>query len=99
VGLLTLRQGMWGQRRLLDAAWLNESRTPCAINPQYGLLWWVNTGGVQFPGAPETAYAARGAGRNAIVVEPEDGLVVVVAWICKASMPEFVGLLLDSIAE
>jgi CubicO group peptidase (beta-lactamase class C family) len=98
LGLLVQRQGLWGRRRLLDADWLAESRRPCPLNPQYGLLWWLNTGRAQFPGAPETAYAARGAGSNAIVIDPERDLLAVVRWIDRASLPEFVRLLMDSIA-
>ena len=97
VGLLAQRQGMWGSRRLLDAAWLAESRKPCAANPQYGFLWWLNTGGAQFPGAPESAFAARGAGSNVIFVDPEHELVAVVRWIDKASMAGLARLLMDSI--
>ena len=98
LGLLMQRQGMWGERRLLDAAWLSESRKPCPINPQYGLLWWLNTGRVQFPGAPETAFAARGAGSNVIFIDPDRDLVAVVRWIDRASLPGFVHLLMESIA-
>jgi CubicO group peptidase (beta-lactamase class C family) len=89
---------VWGERRLLDAAWLSESRKPCPINPQYGLLWWLNTGRVQFPGAPETAFAARGAGSNVIFIDPDRDLVAVVRWIDRASLPGFVHLLMESIA-
>jgi CubicO group peptidase (beta-lactamase class C family) len=97
VGLLAQRQGVWGSRRLLDAAWIAESRTPCAVNSQYGLLWWLNTGQAQFPGAPESVFAARGAGSNVIVVDPEHELVAVVRWIDKASMAGFARLLMDSV--
>ena len=76
-----------------------ESRKPCPINPQYGLLWWLNTGRAQFPGAPETAFAARGAGSNVIFIDPDHDLVAVVRWIDKASLPEFVRLLMGSIAD
>jgi CubicO group peptidase (beta-lactamase class C family) len=98
LGLLVLRRGVWGQRRMLDADWLDESRKPCPVNPQYGLLWWLNTARAQFPGAPETVHAARGAGSNAIVIDPEHDLLAVVRWIDRASLPEFVRLLMDSVA-
>ena len=99
VGLLMQRQGVWGGRRLLDAAWLDESRKPCAINPQYGLLWWLNAGRAQFPSAPESAYAARGAGSNVIFIEPEHDLIAVVRWIDRASVPEFIQRLMQSLAN
>jgi CubicO group peptidase (beta-lactamase class C family) len=99
LGLLVQRDGVWGQRRLLEAAWLAESRKPCALNPQYGLLWWLNSGRVQFPGAPASAYAARGAGSNVLFIDPDHDLLAVVRWIDKASFPEFVQLLMGSIAD
>jgi len=99
LGLLVQREGVWGERRLLDAAWVAESRKPCALNPQYGLLWWLNSGRVQFPGAPESAYAARGAGSNVIFIDPDHDLLAIVRWIDKASFPEFVRLLMGSIAD
>jgi CubicO group peptidase (beta-lactamase class C family) len=98
VGLLVHRQGLWGGRRLLDPGWLAELRRPCPLNPQYGLMWWLNTGRVQFPSAPETVYAARGAGSNLIWIDPEHDLVVVVRWIDKASMDGFARLVLDSVS-
>jgi hypothetical protein len=77
---------------------LSESRKPCPINPQYGLLWWINTGRVQFPGAPETVYVARGAGSNVIFIDPDRDLVAVVQRIDQASLPGFVYPLMESIA-
>jgi CubicO group peptidase (beta-lactamase class C family) len=97
MGLLVHRQGLWGERRVLDAGWLAELRRPCAVNPQYGLLWWLNTGRQQAPAAPESCYAARGAGSNVIWVDPEHDLVVVVRWIDKASFAGFLELVLASV--
>jgi CubicO group peptidase (beta-lactamase class C family) len=99
VGLLVHRQGLWGDRRVLDAGWLAEIRRPCAVNPQYGLLWWLNTGRQQAPAAPESCYAARGAGSNVIWIDPEHDLVLVVRWIDKASFAGFVELVLASLRE
>jgi CubicO group peptidase (beta-lactamase class C family) len=98
LGLLVHRQGLWGDRRLLDAGWVDEIRRPCPLNPQYGLMWWLNTGRVQFPSAPETVYAARGAGSNLIWIDPGHDLVVVARWIDKASMDGFLRLVLESLA-
>ena len=44
-------------------------------------MWWLNTDRQLFPSAPETTFCALGAGRNAIWIEPENDLVVVVRWI------------------
>jgi CubicO group peptidase (beta-lactamase class C family) len=97
MGLLVHRGGVWGERRVLDAGWLAELRRPCAVNPQYGLLWWLNTGRQQAPAAPESCYAARGAGSNVIWIDPEHDLVVVVRWIDKASFAGFLELVLASV--
>jgi len=94
LGLLVHRQGRWGEAQVLDAGWLAEIRRPCPVNPQYGLLWWLNTGRVQYPSAPETAYAARGAGSNIIWIAPEHDLVVVARWIDKTSLDGFLKLVL-----
>jgi hypothetical protein len=98
-GLLVHRGGRWQERQLVPASWMTEMRTPCPINPEYGLLWWLNTGRKQFPSAPESCYAARGAGSNVIWIDPEHDLVAVVRWIDKASMDGFVRLVVSSVAE
>jgi CubicO group peptidase (beta-lactamase class C family) len=95
--LLVHRQGCWQDRALLDARWLREIRRPCPQNPQYGLLWWLNSGRAQFPSAPESCYAARGAGSNVIWLDPEHDLIAVVRWIDKAALDGFVRLVLDGV--
>jgi CubicO group peptidase (beta-lactamase class C family) len=97
MGLLTLRRGLWDDCRVLDAGWLDELRRPCAVNPQYGLLWWLNTGRQMAPAAPESCYAARGAGANVVWLDPEHDLVIVVRWIDRASLPGFLERVLASV--
>src|SRR5256886_7177703 len=41
-GLLHLRRGRWGDAQILPASWIDECRQPCAINPEYGLMWWLD---------------------------------------------------------
>lgn len=95
--LLVQRDGEWRGQRLLDARWCLEMRRPSPINPQYGLLWWLNTGRAQFPSAPETSYAARGAGSNVIWIDPAHDLLVVVRWIDKSALDGFLKLVLESV--
>ncbi len=95
--LLMLRQGQWGEQRVLAAAWLEEMRRPCPLNPGYGLLWWLNTGRVSLPSAPASSYAARGAGSNVIWIDPEHDLIVVLRWIDKTSVDGFLKLVLESL--
>jgi len=96
-GLLIHRGGLWQGRQLLPESWVAEMRRPCAINPQYGLLWWLNTGRALFPSAPGSSYAARGAGSNVIWIDPDHDLVAVLRWIDAASADGFLARLLDSV--
>ena len=98
-GLLVHHDGVWGGRRLLPAGWCAEMRRPCPVNSQYGLLWWLNTGRGQLPNAPESSYAARGAGSNVIWIDPEHDLIAVIRWIDKTAVDGFVKLVLDSLTD
>ena len=89
--LLVHRDGLLDGRRLLDPEWIRVMRRPCALNPQYGLLCWLNTGRTQLPSAPESSYAARGAGSNVIWIDSEQDVVAVVRWIDTAAMAGFAG--------
>lgn len=96
-GLLIHRGGRWGGRHLIPASWIDEMRRPCRVNPEYGLLWWLNTGRRQLPSAPESSYAARGAGSNVIWIDPEHDLVTVIRWIDKPHVAGFVERVLASL--
>ena len=72
-------------------------RRPSLLHPGYGFLWWLNTGRTALPSAPETSYAARGAGSNVIWIDPEHDLVVVVRWIDKTSIDGFLKLVLEGV--
>jgi CubicO group peptidase (beta-lactamase class C family) len=55
VGELVLRAGRWGDDQLLSAERIGEILTPSsALNPAYGLLWWLNgRSPMRVPGVPE----------------------------------------------
>jgi CubicO group peptidase (beta-lactamase class C family) len=97
LGLLVARGGRWHGRELLAPSWIAEMVRPCPVNPQYGLLWWLNTDRALFPHAPAESHAARGAGSNLIWIDPEHELVVVVRWIDASSVDGFLKLVLDSL--
>ncbi len=97
VGLLMLNWGMWNGRRLVPEAWIAELLTPCALNPNYGFLWWLNTGGTRYPSAPESSIFAVGAGGNITWVEPEHGLVAVMRWQERESTDMFMRLVLAAL--
>ena len=96
-GSLIARGGKWNGRSLLSSEWIAEMRRPCPTNPEYGLLWWLNTGRRQLPSAPESSFAARGAGSNVIWIDPEHDLVVVVRWIDKPHFDGFIARVLEAV--
>jgi CubicO group peptidase (beta-lactamase class C family) len=96
-GLLVHRGGRWGGRQIVPAGWIEEMRRPSPMNPEYGLLWWLNTGRRQLPSAPESSYAARGAGSNVIWIDPEHDLVTVVRWIDRPHMAGFAERVMGSL--
>lgn len=46
-GLLVLRKGRWGERRIVSERWLDlaTGRSSTEMNAAYGLLWWLNRHG------------------------------------------------------
>ncbi len=69
-GLLYLRDGVWNNRRILPAGWVDYTRTPGPASPQYGALWWLN----DEPGS----FSAVGLYGQFILVAPALDLVIVV---------------------
>ena len=86
LGQLILQRGAWDGRQLLPASWIDAMLTPCAINPEYGYLWWLNTDRNRYPAASARAAAAVGAGGNTILVEPAHDLVLVARWLDGAAL-------------
>ena len=95
VGHLLLARGVWDGKRILSEDWIDRATTPCPIQPGYGYLFWLNTGRRTFPAASERAFAARGAGGNDVVVEPEHDLIVVTRW--SADPPGVVERVIEAI--
>jgi CubicO group peptidase (beta-lactamase class C family) len=97
IGLLMLRGGEWAGRRILSEDWIAKMREPCPLYPQYGLLWWLNTGRRLYPSAPESSYCASGAGGNFTWIDPDHDLVAVMRWIDPAARDDFMRLVIDAI--
>ena len=92
MGLLMLRDGLWGDRRILPAGWVRAMLTPSPRNNQYGLMWWLNAGpNVRCPSATAESVFALGAGVNVVWIAPELDLVVVARWIDRTRMDAFFG--------
>lgn len=100
-GLLALRDGMWGGERLLSSDWFTRATTPTEIQPNYGYMWWLNTGQEQFSAAPASVFYANGAGStNIIYIDREHDLVTVTRWLDGAEhVNEFIRLVLASIED
>ena len=96
-GYLHLRRGRWRERQILSESWVETATTPCAVNPGYGCLWWLNTDRVRAPSAPAASYFAFGWGMNVIWVEPEHDLVAVVRWLDQGSLDGFVRRVMSAI--
>ncbi|MFC0003635.1 serine hydrolase domain-containing protein [Micromonospora siamensis] len=81
LGDLYVSGGTWYGRRLLSAEWIDRAWAPCALNPDYGYLWWRNDTGRVQPGAPASGRCARGnGGRHLIWVDPARDLVIASHW-------------------
>jgi CubicO group peptidase (beta-lactamase class C family) len=89
IGLMMLRGGRWGERQLLSRRWIELSTTPCPLNPQYGLLWWLNIGGQRHAASPPGAHCASGAGGNLPWIDPESDIVAVLRWTDPAAFGGF----------
>ncbi len=88
IGQLMLDGGAWDGRQVLPASWVAESRRPCPIRSDYGLLWWLNAG--TRPTASPESYFAIGAGGNVTWIDPRNGLVGVLRWVDMAALDEWI---------
>ena len=98
VGYLIQRGGAWAGQQLLSRTWIEALRTPCKLKPIYGLLWWLNTGGGQYPSAPETSIFAMGMGTNLIWIDEPLDLVVVARWVAKDKVDDLVRHVMQALA-
>lgn len=97
IGLLMLRRGAWEGQQLLPQQWIQESLTPCALNPSYGLMWWLNTARKRYASATEQSFFASGAGGNITWVDPVNDLVAVMRWMDPAAVDGFIGLVVNGL--
>jgi CubicO group peptidase (beta-lactamase class C family) len=97
IGLMMARNGAWGGRQILSADWVRQSVTPCPIKPDYGFLWWLNTGRGPKPSAPADSYWATGAGGNFTWVDPTHDIVAVLRWHDAAQLDAWIGRVLGAL--
>ena len=97
-GYLTLRNGNWKGKQLIPTSWINLSKTPTPVQPDYGFMnYYLNLEQKQIPSAPKSAFLHLGAGTNMIYVDPENDLLVVSRWIPNADKAELIRLILESL--
>jgi len=77
-GQLYLQEGMWNGEQIISREWVAESTQTysyldtVAKGPGYGYLWWTNMYGTK-----RTNYSARGLREHAIIIYPEENVVLV----------------------
>jgi len=99
-GLLTLRNGNWNGKQIISEDWIKKSKTPNSINTGYGFMnYFLNTDKKMYQSAPNTAYAFLGNGTNAIYVDQEHDLVVVIKWMDDKSVDGFLKLVLAALPK
>jgi CubicO group peptidase (beta-lactamase class C family) len=91
-GYLMLRRGRWEDRPVLSERWARLATSPTDIRPNYGLLWWLNTGRAQYRSASPESFFALGAGGNVIWVDPTTDIVAVLRWSDTRAVDEFIRL-------
>jgi CubicO group peptidase (beta-lactamase class C family) len=99
IGLLMQRRGDWNGRQIIAEHWVAESIRPCALNPVYGLLWWLNTGLGRYKSAPEASFFASGAGGNLTWIAPAQEIVAVLRWTDPTAMDTFIRLIMQALEE
>ena len=97
LGLLMLRDGVWNDQRILPPGWVAESVRPCALNPNYGLLWWLNTRHGRYKSVPESSFFASGAGGNITWVDPDHDIVAVMRWLDPTAVDTFIRLIMQAV--
>ncbi len=97
-GLLTLRKGVWNGEQLLSQQWIQQATTPTTAQPSYGYMNFFLNGDKKFlPSAPTSAFVHVGNGTNAIYVDTENDLVIVVRWIENAALDGFINQTLQAL--
>ena len=108
-GYLFLNDGWWENRQLVSAKWIGMARTPGPANPGYGFCnWFLNnpvtrpdgTDSLPFPSTPRSSVTFQGNGVNAVYLDWEHDLVVVVRWIdTNESLDQFLGKVIAAITS
>jgi len=97
-GLLTSRNGKWGNKQLLSEAFIRQAKTPTSVEPTYGFMnWFLNTDKKYYSNAPSSAFVHVGNGTNIIYIDPDNDIVIVARWIENGKINEFIGKVMASL--
>jgi CubicO group peptidase (beta-lactamase class C family) len=97
-GLLTLRNGRWGDKQIVSEEWLRMARTPTAAQATYGFMnFFLNTDKRRLASAPASAWSHLGNGANIIYCDPENDLVIVARWLQSSAEDGLVQRVIASI--
>ena len=97
IGELVRLRGTVDGQQLLPDEWCQSLFTPCALKPDYGYLWWLNTGREMVQSVSEGSVFAMGAGGNHIWVDVDLELVVVARWLDPAQVDNVFGAVVDAL--
>ena len=95
-GLLFLRDGLWGKKRIISSKWIELITKPSPNNGSYGYMWWLNQGDRKWTGLSENIFYAAGFGGNYIVIVPDHNLVIVTRWLDSSKIGDFVQKIIKS---
>jgi CubicO group peptidase (beta-lactamase class C family) len=109
-GYLFLQHGKWAGRQLVSEKWIAMAKTPGPANPTYGFCnWFLNlpqksAGGAEgtlpLPSVPRSSVTFQGNGVNAVYMDWDHDLVVVVRWIDNnGSLDQFLGKVIGAITD
>ncbi len=77
IGQWFLQEGQWNGRQIVSQSWVEESTTPYSMNTRtegrgYAYMWWTGIYGDEHPN-----YSAQGVGNQAVIVFPDENIVMV----------------------
>jgi CubicO group peptidase (beta-lactamase class C family) len=96
-GLLFLNEGNWNGQQLISTDWVQMVQQPSEANKSYGYMWWLNRGERKWEDLPEHLYYAAGFGGNFIIIDRENGMVIVTRWLNPPQIGEMVSRVLSAV--
>ncbi|MCL6274586.1 beta-lactamase family protein [Muricauda sp. 2012CJ35-5] len=96
-GMVFLNDGKWKNHQIISENWIKKATQSSKPNVNYGYMWWLNKKGEEhWSGVPENVFYAAGFGGNFIIVDQENGLIIVTRWLEPRKAGEFAKLVYES---